>query len=194
MRTGEVKWEAALPGSAHATPMSYVGKNGKQYVLITVPTPSWRYPRTAAGESQTDDQGGYVIAYALPDARRSRGRRTEKQKARSIAPGLFAVLVRPSERGKILLDLAFLELDVLAHDRIVLLENELLRLRARVLLRDVEEAGVGRRVEADLDGWSAWPWSSRTVSENSEACLDRRAGLKSRRSTPNYLKTRLFSI
>ncbi len=66
MRTGAVKWESPLPGSAHASPMSYVGKNGKQYVLITVPNPSWRYPRTA-GDNPTDDQGGYVIAYALPD-------------------------------------------------------------------------------------------------------------------------------
>ena len=68
LRTGEVKWEAALPASAHATPMSYVGKNGKQYVLITVPTPGWRYPRPPPAElGPPDPQGGYVIAYALPD-------------------------------------------------------------------------------------------------------------------------------
>lgn len=66
LRTGEVKWESPMPGSAHATPMSYLGKNGKQYVLITLPNPSWRYPRTS-GDQPTDDQGGYVIAYALPD-------------------------------------------------------------------------------------------------------------------------------
>ena len=66
LRTGEVKWESPLPGSAHATPMSYVGKNGKQYVIITIPNPSWRYPRST-GDEPTDDQGGYVIAYALPD-------------------------------------------------------------------------------------------------------------------------------
>ena len=66
LRTGEVKWESPLPGSAHATPMSYVGKNGKQYVVITIPNPSWRYPR-GGGDGPTDDQGGYVIAYALPD-------------------------------------------------------------------------------------------------------------------------------
>jgi quinoprotein glucose dehydrogenase len=46
--------------------MSYVGKNGKQYVIITIPNPSWRYPRST-GDEPTDDQGGYVIAYALPD-------------------------------------------------------------------------------------------------------------------------------
>jgi membrane-bound PQQ-dependent dehydrogenase (glucose/quinate/shikimate family) len=68
LRTGEVKWEAALPASAHATPMSYVGKNGKQYVVITVTTPGWRYPRVSSADAgPPDPQGGYVIAYALPD-------------------------------------------------------------------------------------------------------------------------------
>src|SRR5262249_17039200 len=51
-----------------------------------------------------------------------------------------------------LLDLAFAEFDVLARDRIVLLQHELVGLGAGVLLGDVEEAGVRRRVQADLDG------------------------------------------
>jgi membrane-bound PQQ-dependent dehydrogenase (glucose/quinate/shikimate family) len=69
IRTGDVKWQVDLPGSAHASPMSYVGKNGKQYVLITVPTPSWRYPRPdPAVLGPPSPEGGYVIAYALPDA------------------------------------------------------------------------------------------------------------------------------
>jgi hypothetical protein len=49
-----------------------------------------------------------------------------------------------------LLDLRFLELDVLARDRVVLLENQLFCRRARVLLRHVEEAGAGGRQELDL--------------------------------------------
>ncbi len=68
IRTGKVKWQTDLPESAQATPMSYVGKNGKQYVLITVPTPSWSY--AIAGVQRTgppDPEGGYVIAYALPE-------------------------------------------------------------------------------------------------------------------------------
>ncbi len=68
LRTGAVKWESNLPGSAHATPMSYLGKNGKQYVVITVPNPTWSYPRAPSSEQPTDDQGGYVVAFALPDA------------------------------------------------------------------------------------------------------------------------------
>jgi quinoprotein glucose dehydrogenase/quinate dehydrogenase (quinone) len=69
LRTGEVRWESDLPGSAHATPMTYVSaKTGKQYVVITVPNPTWQYPRYNAPSEPSDDQGGYVIAYALPDA------------------------------------------------------------------------------------------------------------------------------
>src|SRR5665647_3262494 len=55
-------------------------------------------------------------------------------------------------RKRSFLDLGFLELDVLAHDGIVLLEAELFGRRARVLLGDVVKAGVGSRHEFDLDG------------------------------------------
>src|SRR5262249_26488046 len=50
-----------------------------------------------------------------------------------------------------LLDLGFLEDDVLARDRVVLLELELFRRGARVLARDVVVAGVGRTHELDHD-------------------------------------------
>lgn len=66
LRTGEVKWQSDLPGSAHATPMSYLGKDGRQYVVVTIPNPSWRYPRTGGNSEPTDGAGGWVIAYALP--------------------------------------------------------------------------------------------------------------------------------
>ena len=49
-----------------------------------------------------------------------------------------------------LLDFCFLELDVLPHDGIVLLEDKLLRRRSRVLLCHVKEAGPGRRQQLDL--------------------------------------------
>src|ERR1700689_2568769 len=49
------------------------------------------------------------------------------------------------------LDLGFLEFHVLARDRIVFLEHELLRLGAGVLLGHVEIAGVGRRKQLDLE-------------------------------------------
>jgi len=33
---------------------------------VTVPNPSWSYPRSP-NDKPSDDQGGYVIAYALED-------------------------------------------------------------------------------------------------------------------------------
>src|SRR3954464_8295374 len=50
------------------------------------------------------------------------------------------------------LDLGFLELDVLARDGIVFAEGHLLGDVPRILLGDVEEAGVGGADELDLDG------------------------------------------
>src|SRR5262249_49284402 len=60
---------------------------------------------------------------------------------------LFLLRLRAS-----LLDLAFLEDDVLARHRVVLLQLELLGLGARVLLRHVVEAGIGAADELDEDG------------------------------------------
>lgn len=72
LRTGEIKWSSELPGSGQATPMTYLSeKSGKQYLIVTVPNPSWRYPRDPKSGNYTDSQsvidgkGGYVIAYAL---------------------------------------------------------------------------------------------------------------------------------
>ncbi|MEM8564197.1 MAG: PQQ-binding-like beta-propeller repeat protein, partial [Pseudomonadota bacterium] len=46
LRSGEVKWSADLPGSGQSTPMSYLSSNtDRQYIIVTVPNPSWRYPR-----------------------------------------------------------------------------------------------------------------------------------------------------
>lgn len=74
LRTGEIKWSEELPGSGQATPMTYLSQeSGKQYLIVTVPNPSWRYPRDPKSGNYTDSQsiidgkGGYVIAYALGD-------------------------------------------------------------------------------------------------------------------------------
>src|SRR5262245_51740540 len=58
--------------------------------------------------------------------------------------------------GSRLLDLGFLESHVLAGNGIVLAERDLLGGRARVLLRNIEEAGAGRAQKLDLlsDGLS----------------------------------------
>lgn len=72
VRTGEVRWHQDLPGSSQSTPMTYRSEaNGKQYLVVTVPNPSWRYPRDPDtgkyidSKSAKDGKGGYVIAYAL---------------------------------------------------------------------------------------------------------------------------------
>ncbi|XOV82210.1 MAG: membrane-bound PQQ-dependent dehydrogenase, glucose/quinate/shikimate family [bacterium] len=69
--TGKELWTDALPASAQATPMSYVSPaTGKQYVLVTVPygvgTPLAR-ENAARNALDNSNQGGYVIAYHLPE-------------------------------------------------------------------------------------------------------------------------------
>src|SRR5262249_56501493 len=54
------------------------------------------------------------------------------------------------KNGRPLLNLRLLELDVFAHDGVVLLEHEFLRARAGILLRHVEEARAGSRDELDF--------------------------------------------
>lgn len=71
VRSGEKLWESELPGNGQATPMSYIDQNGRQMVIVTVPNPSWVYPRDpnngtySDSRSIDDGKGGYVIAYAL---------------------------------------------------------------------------------------------------------------------------------
>ena len=81
--------------------------------------------------------GGSCLLIAAPS-------RPHKKGAREGA--LFASVTDAAE----LLDLGFLELDVLSRDRVVLLHRELLGHGPRVLLRDVEIARVGGR-HRDVD-------------------------------------------
>src|SRR4030095_14104175 len=60
--------------------------------------------------------------------------------------------LNPSAMLATLLDLRFLELDVLARDRVVLLLDQLVGHGARILLGDVIKASVRRGNELDLDG------------------------------------------
>ena len=53
---GEQLWQSRLPAGAQATPMSYTGADGRQYVLVV-----------AGGHGSLGTKAGdYVIAYALP--------------------------------------------------------------------------------------------------------------------------------
>ncbi len=56
--TGKELWRGRLPVGGQGAPMSYIGKDGQQYVVVV-----------AGGATRTgtnDNRGDYVIAYALP--------------------------------------------------------------------------------------------------------------------------------
>ena len=66
---GRELWQNPLPFSSHATPMSYVSPQGKQTVVVTVPVHNSNQANgmgVIAAEDE-DPEGGYVIAYRLPD-------------------------------------------------------------------------------------------------------------------------------
>ena len=55
-KTGALLWETALEASAHATPMTFMGRNGRQYVAIA-----------AGGDGLLQSPPGQkIVAYALP--------------------------------------------------------------------------------------------------------------------------------
>lgn len=57
--TGKEVWRARLPVGGQGAPMSYVARDGKQYIVVTV--------GGATRTGTNDNRGDYVIAYALPD-------------------------------------------------------------------------------------------------------------------------------
>jgi quinoprotein glucose dehydrogenase len=56
VETGTVLWEAELPASAHATPMTYRSASGKQFVVIAAGG------HTAMETKRSD----HVVAFTLP--------------------------------------------------------------------------------------------------------------------------------
>jgi len=60
VETGNQIWRKKMPVGADATPISYVAKNGKQYIVVS-----------AGGSTYAtkENRGDYVIAYALPDGK-----------------------------------------------------------------------------------------------------------------------------
>ena len=57
VKNGKQLWEARLPAGGQTTPMTYTGKDGKQYVLVV-----------AGGHgSLGTKKGDYVIAYKLSE-------------------------------------------------------------------------------------------------------------------------------
>ena len=72
--TGNEVWSDFLPNSAQATPMSYVApQSGRQFVVVTIPATGREEESHVAESKPTQqeqpkphDDGGWVIAYALP--------------------------------------------------------------------------------------------------------------------------------
>jgi len=59
-QNGKLVWQYALPVGSSATPISYVSPaTGKQYIVISV-----------GGAAHSPDNGDYVMAFSLPDARK----------------------------------------------------------------------------------------------------------------------------
>ncbi|QLG96739.1 membrane-bound PQQ-dependent dehydrogenase, glucose/quinate/shikimate family (plasmid) [Pseudomonas yamanorum] len=59
-QTGKPLWKYRLPVGASATPMSYISPTtGQQYIVLSV-----------GGAAHSPDQGDYVMAFALPDAKK----------------------------------------------------------------------------------------------------------------------------
>jgi len=56
IETGKELWKGELPAGGQATPMTYRGRDGKQYVVIV-----------AGGHGRLGTKlGDYVVAFALP--------------------------------------------------------------------------------------------------------------------------------
>ncbi len=57
VKNGKELWKSRLPAGGQATPMSYTGKDGKQYVLVVV----------GGHGSLGTKMGDYIIAYKLSE-------------------------------------------------------------------------------------------------------------------------------
>lgn len=55
--TGEVLWKGRLPSGSQSTPMTYIGKDGRQYVALTA----------GGARYNPNDWADYIMAFALPE-------------------------------------------------------------------------------------------------------------------------------
>src|SRR6476469_3770733 len=123
------------PTDAQVRRISWVpwGSAGSGVVRVASSGRSW--PATLTGPS--NEKAAHKAAFS----------------AFGVSGSLAVPVGTPRSRSRPrLLDLGFLELDVLLDDRVVLLERQLVGHRTRVLLGHVEIAGVSGRQQLDLDG------------------------------------------
>lgn len=55
--SGDVLWKGRLPSGSQSTPMTYVGKDGRQYIVLTA----------GGARYNPNDWADYIIAFALPE-------------------------------------------------------------------------------------------------------------------------------
>lgn len=54
--TGDELWKGRLPSGSQSTPMSYIGKDGRQYIVLTA----------GGARYNPSDRADFIIAFALP--------------------------------------------------------------------------------------------------------------------------------
>jgi quinoprotein glucose dehydrogenase len=64
-KTGKLLWDTELEASAHGVPMTYLGKDGRQYVAVAA----------GGGSYLASPPGTKLVAFALPAAARPAPRR-----------------------------------------------------------------------------------------------------------------------
>ncbi|MFV0477871.1 MAG: hypothetical protein ACK5ME_08560 [Parahaliea sp.] len=57
VENGEILWQDRLPTDAQSNPMTYIGKDGRQYVVTT----------TSGARYNPYDWGDYIVTFALPE-------------------------------------------------------------------------------------------------------------------------------
>jgi membrane-bound PQQ-dependent dehydrogenase (glucose/quinate/shikimate family) len=82
-RTGKELWVTRLDATGDATPMTYMARNGKQYVVIAAGGTN-RFRMLAKTAGQTADA---LIAFALPDAQETRNRHRAVDSIAKSHPG-----------------------------------------------------------------------------------------------------------
>jgi quinoprotein glucose dehydrogenase len=75
-KTGKQVWETALPACAHSTPMTFLGKDGRQYVAVAA----------GGGSFLGAAAGSKIVAFGLPGGTSSGWGANQARTTPSFAP------------------------------------------------------------------------------------------------------------
>src|SRR5262249_15216910 len=92
-RPGKELWVTGLPATADTVPMTYLGRNGRQYVVIAAGGTN-RFRMLAKTADQTADA---LIAFALPDRQTARIDPQPERPAPDTAPARITAPTPPGE-------------------------------------------------------------------------------------------------